>query len=151
MEDSNLIDDNFNQGGLQVSGVSIEYIETAAKWARFLAIVGFVFIGLFVLVALIMGSFMANSPLNEAGIPIGFLSGLYIAMSALYFFPTLYLYRFATKALRAIRSDNNTELTESFMNLRNMFRFVGILTAIVIGIYAIGIVFAFFFGIGSAL
>ena len=133
----NVIDDNFTENGLQITGVAVQYLETSAKWARFLAIVGFVMIGFMVLGAIGMGAMMSNPMMEEMPFPIGGIMFLYVAMAALYFFPTLYLYRFATQALKAVKTENSMDLTESLLNMRNCYRFVGIMTVIVIGLYVL--------------
>ncbi len=45
---------------LQLDPQSFTYFREAAKWARFIAIIGFIFCGLMVLVGLFAGSMMAT-------------------------------------------------------------------------------------------
>ncbi|HLZ89372.1 MAG TPA: hypothetical protein VKQ52_19090, partial [Puia sp.] len=45
---------------LQVDQTAMSYLKDAARWARFLAIAGFIFCGLFVVVAIIFATVMAN-------------------------------------------------------------------------------------------
>ncbi|MCB0851229.1 MAG: hypothetical protein KDD63_03225, partial [Bacteroidetes bacterium] len=63
-------------------------------------------------------------------------------MGLLYFMPSLYMYRFATKTRAGIDSFSSEQLTEGMMNLKSLFKFMGITTIIVMGLYAMFIVFA---------
>jgi uncharacterized membrane protein (DUF485 family) len=59
----------------------------------------------------------------------------------LYFFPCLFLFRFASKMKHALAANDQAQLNTSFQNLKSLFRFVGILTIIFLAFYAIAIVF----------
>ena len=51
------IDKNYsNDDSLRINEASKSFLLAIAKWAKFLSIAGFVFIGLFILVALVVGS-----------------------------------------------------------------------------------------------
>ncbi len=125
------------------------YLKESAKWANFLAIVGFISIGLLVILGLFMGAIM-NTAMGEmanqmgagaGAMPTTLITILYLIMGLLYFFPTLYLFRFARKMKVALASDDQAFLSASFMNLKSMFKFMGILMAIIIGFYLVIIVF----------
>jgi hypothetical protein len=143
------LDAPLNQGGL--SSEDKGYLETAAKWAKFLAIMGFIAVGLMVLGAFsmfLMGSAM-GSALEGSGSPLGGMFGaglglVYLLMALPFFFTCLYLYRFASKIQASIYSSNLTA-TDAFLNLRNYFRMRGYLVVAVIILYLALIVF----GIGT--
>ncbi len=127
------------------------YLEESAKWGKFLAIVGFVISGLIFIAGLTISSNMGSgSPLGGEGVfgpgtPAGLgpvLMIFYIVAAVLYFFPCLYLYRFSTKMRTALASDDQQTLTESFQNLKSMFRFVGIIAIILLAFYALGLIAA---------
>ena len=107
MEDDNLLDSNMG-AGFVITEASRSYLRETAKWAKFLAIIGFVMIGFMVLVGVFFGSIMgsAMSDLEDAGLKAGVGTGafgfIYIFIALLYFFPTLYLYRFATRTKQAV-------------------------------------------------
>ena len=116
-----------------------------ARWARFLSIVGFVMCGLIVLIGFFAGSifsmFANTGELEELG---GMSSAMgagmaffYVIIAAIYFIPCLFLFRFANKMKLALSSNDQMALTTSFQNLKSMFRFFGIVTIIMISIYAI--------------
>ncbi|MET0392499.1 MAG: DUF5362 family protein [Chitinophagaceae bacterium] len=136
--------------GLSVDPVSKSHLAEAARWAKFLAIVGFIMCGLVVLVGIFAGSFfsMFSSRYSSYDNDVAFSSGgvgifmavLYIGIAILYFFPCLFLYQFAAKMKVALQSDDQDTLNVSFQSLKKMFRFVGILTIIFLSFYAIALI-----------
>lgn len=120
------------------------FLLETAKWAKFLAIVGFIFLGLFVILAFSMGAIMSSfSELGGdefdvfAGMGAGAITVSYLLIALLYFFPTLYLYRFATKTKMALQLSNSEELTDGLENLKSTFKFMGIMTIVVLAIYGL--------------
>lgn len=135
------------------------YLQAVAKWGKFLAIVGFVMIGLMVLGAIFGGLFMGNM-LHEADDATGVASFLnsgifaliYLPFAVLYFFPVLYLYRFSSKMQEALHLQDEALLADSFANLKSLFKFMGILTIIMLAFYGLGILFMLLgVGIGSMM
>jgi small-conductance mechanosensitive channel len=120
-----------------------EYLLTACKWAKFIAIVGFVVMGL-VICGIIgalcfMGGNIFDGPDNGA---ITLLIGLvYGAILLANFFPLKYLYNFSIKTREGIETSSTDTITEGIENLKSFFKFIGVFTAIVLGFYAIIIVF----------
>ncbi len=146
METSNPLDDNFTTNGVNLTEEIKSYLYESAKWGKFLSIVGFVSIGLIVIFMLIMifaGGAAMLSGLGEsavfAGLGMGFIVIFYGLMIAMYFFPTLFLYRFSTKMKIALDANDQQSLSESFKNMKSVLKFWGIFTAIIIGFYAVGI------------
>lgn len=128
---------------LRLDSQSLEYLRETAKWAKFIAIVGFVFIGLMVVLAFSMGAIISTLPGADTGlISSAFLTVFYLIFAGIYIFPVLYLYRFATKMQTAINSQDQLFLQDSLSNLKAHYKFIGILMLVVIGLYAIGILFA---------
>lgn len=132
---------------LQIDHNGSAFLKEAARWAKFLGILGFIFCSLYVLFALFAGSIFATAfrSFGTAGAAYsggGFISFFYIAFAVLYFFPCLYLYNFAVKMQAALRENNQEQLNLSFKNLKSCYRFLGILSIIVLGLMILGIVVA---------
>jgi hypothetical protein len=66
---------------------------------------------------------------------------VYIVLAVIYFFPCLFLYRFSTKMKTALNGNEQTDLTLSFQNLKSLFRYIGVITVIILAIYLIAILF----------
>jgi hypothetical protein len=135
---------------LQVDHNISAYLKETARWAKFLAILGFIFCGLMVLVALFAGSFIAAilSLGGGAAAGMGYMGGvvsfLYIVMALLSFFPCLYLYNFASRMQMALRSNDQEQLTKSFRNLKSCYRYIGIFTVIYLVLVLLVILFNLF-------
>lgn len=140
---------------------SRSHLWEAAKWAKFLAIVGFVMCGLIVVIAIFAGSFLATmATYNEgyrssaAGLTGGmgaFIAIFYIGIAILFFFPYLFLFRFATRMKAALNTNDQPTLNTSFQNLKIMFRYVGILTIVMLSFYAVAILMAIAMAATTAL
>ncbi|SFP83714.1 DUF5362 family protein [Parafilimonas terrae] len=148
--DENIINNNFL---LQVDNGNTPYLTEAAKWAKFLSIIGFIICGLLVLTGVFSGSFFASlaqadNELNAMGsIGSTFFAMWFILCALLYFFPSYYLFNFASKMQIALRNNDQISLNDSFKSLKSCLKFWGILLIIILCFYALAIVFAM---LGSA-
>ena len=113
---------------------SIFYLGIVRKWTKFISVVMFIMIGIMVLAGIFMGfamnlvsSMATQSPLPFPGI---FFSVFYILMALVYFFPVLYLYRFAQYLGNALSMRSTDELTTALMFLKKHYSFIGVLIII---------------------
>ncbi len=132
---------------------AMEHITIASKWAKFLAIAGFVFCGILVLAGILMAtrSDLSASMQNQGFANktylyrrpgLGGITGfLYILIAFIQFFPALFLFRFSNNLREAVYLNDQYLLNQSFKNLKKYFQFIGI--CILIGI----ILYLFLFGI----
>ena len=136
--------------GFGIDQSSRSHLWEAAKWAKFLAIVGFIVCGLLVIGAIYVGSIFSsvNSYEGEyggasvfAGLGL-FVTILYIGFALIGFFAFLFLLRFANQMKNALNTDDQVALNSSFQNLKIMFRYVGIVTIIIISFYILFFLFA---------
>lgn len=155
MEDDNLLDSNMNEGFV-ITEASRTYLQETAKWAKFLSIVGFIFIGLMVIFGLFFGSIMgsAMSELDDAGLGAGMGAGafgfIYIIIALLYFFPTFYLYRFSTRTKQALLNSDSEGLAWGLEQLKSTFKFMGIMMIVILALYGLMFLFAIVFGAAAA-
>lgn len=136
---------------LKLNNHSIGFLKEIAKWANFLAIMGFIGIGLIVILAFFMGAFFSSIP-NSGAIPFNagpIMTVVYLLMAVLYFFPVLYLYRFADKMKTALARKEEDVLTDAFMNLKSHYKFIGILTIVMLSLYALGLLLALIAGLSA--
>jgi hypothetical protein len=138
------LDNNIsNNSGQGMNGQIQAYILEIARWGRFIGIVGFIGIGLMVIIALFAGAMMASamstlgqaSPFAGAG-GIG-VTVLYLLVALLYFFPVYYLFKGATGLRNGVRNGDITSLEDGFKNLKSHYKFIGIFLIIVLSIYAL--------------
>lgn len=145
---------------LQIDHQSNSYLSEAAKWGKFLAIMGFIFCGLLIIIALFAGTMMASmmsgfggssSEATASAVGGGVITFVYIVFALIYFFPCLYLYNFASKMQVALRANQQESLNTSFRNLKSCFKFMGVLMIIMLAFWALGIVIAIGAGIAAGV
>ena len=148
MEDNLHVENGEN---LVIDWRSKEFLKETAKWTKFLAILGFVGIGLMVLGSLVM-LFAPSSLMSNGDFPFGgkiFMMLLYLAFAVLYYFPISYLYQFSENTKKAIENNDNNAIRDAFEFLKSHYKFMGILTIILLSFYAI-IIFIGLIGVGAA-
>ena len=148
MEDNLHVENGEN---LVIDWRSKEFLKETAKWTKLLAILGFVGIGLMVLGSLVM-LFAPSSLMSNGDFPFGgkiFMMLLYLAFAVLYYFPISYLYQFSENTKKAIENNDNNAIRDAFEFLKSHYKFMGILTIILLSFYAI-IIFIGLIGAGAA-
>ena len=148
MEDNLHVENGEN---LVIDWRSKEFLKETAKWTKFLAILGFVGIRLMVLGSLVM-LFAPSSLMSNGDFPFGgkiFMMLLYLAFAVLYYFPISYLYQFSENTKKAIENNDNNAIRDAFEFLKSHYKFMGILTIILLSFYAI-IIFIGLIGAGTA-
>jgi len=134
--------------GLRVDAENSSYLLETAKWAKFLGIVGMVVCALMLFFGLIVaavGSSTLASAYGSAAMGAGMVVTqvtMMIVFSLLYFLPSLYIFRFAKRMQIGLRANNQEQYNRALSNLKSAFKFVGILTVVVLGFYVLIIVFA---------
>lgn len=152
------MEENVNAKEMRITPVDKANLATAGKWAKFIAIVDFVMLGLSVIaiVFMLLGMTIAGIALPGVGAEaMTFMTVYMIVMLAfmlIAFLPALYMFRFAQNAIEAADGDGTGEdVTDSLANLRRYFKFNGILLAIVIAFLLISVIVGIVVGVGSAI
>jgi len=135
-ENYGILDDSRASEG-SLNERSKKFILETAKWANFLSIVGFVFLGLTFIIGLIGIMGMAAVP----GSNIGLSALIFIVMIVLYFFPIFYLFKAASGLKNGIATMNDTQLTSGFENLKSHYKFLGIFTIVFLTLYLLLMIF----------
>jgi len=114
------------------------YLLETSKWGKFLAVIGFVGISLMILLGIFLMIGMSFlSELSSKSMPAGFFGLIYIIMAAIYYFPVNYLHKFSVLIKQSLNSNDELALTNGFENLKKMFKFMAILTIVVLSIYVL--------------
>ena len=137
---------------IEIDSSGYTHLVETAKWAKFLAIVGIVLSCILVLVALFAGTFMELFLTRTGGESTStvFVSIAYIIIAALYFFTSLYLYRFGVKMQYALNSNDQQLFNVALQNQRMFYRIMGIIMIIYLSIVALIMVIVFF-ALGSRI
>ena len=148
MEESAIISKD-NSQRLELLPEGVKSIDEMRKWSMFLAILGFIGVGLMLLASIFMGTiFGALEAFGNETLPRGLgvgISMMYLVIAIVYFFPVYYLLQFSIKAKRAVQEASNNEFTNAIKNLKSHYKFVGIMTIVVMVVYPI-LVFALLAG-----
>jgi hypothetical protein len=139
------VTENLLSSELQIDSFSQSYLAETAKWGTFLSILGFIMSGVIAIIALFIGTILGslNGGLGATLPLVGttFITLFYLIIAAVNFFMSFYLYKFSSKMKAALYANDQESLSKSFLNLRSMFRLIGILTAIYIGIILLASIF----------
>jgi len=122
------------------------YLTETAKWAKLLSILGLILSGMMVLGGIAV-AFLGTTINSIAGLKgLGpFLGIIYLLLGLLYLYPSWMLLQFATTISSGLKKSDQVLVNEGLKNLKSCFRFWGILSLIIIGIYAVVIVGALIF------
>jgi hypothetical protein len=124
---------------MELDNVSLNYLNETRKWTMFLAIVGFVFLGLILIASLAV--LAAGSSMAIPGMASFMFIPLFL-ICVLYFFPIYYLYQFSVLSKKALAAQDNGLLTTAMKYLKMYYKFVGILVIVILSIYIVVILIA---------
>jgi hypothetical protein len=134
---------------LHIDPVTKSHLWETARWGKFLSVVGFVLCGLLLIGGLFFSTFLStmagrNQTYEGTGMSAtGFgaaMAFFYIIFAVIYFFLCLFLYRFASKMKTALHGNSQEQLNLSFQNLKSLFKYVGVITIIILALYALMLV-----------
>lgn len=131
--------------GLSIDPTAKTHLLETAKWARFLAVIGFISLALVVIFSIVVAvsgpSSPGNSAFNDESYSAGYLIGTVIGsliVVLLYFFPCYFLLQFANKMKISLLADDMVAMNDAFRNLKATFRYMGIMTIIFIVLFGLG-------------
>lgn len=120
--------------GVSVTTTMIDHLRKTRPWVRFLATLSFVFLGLIGLFGI--GTTLVS--LSTAGLFENYLmivpGLLYLGMLVLYFFPILYLHRFAGSLKQLLAEGGIRALEDAMRHQKSFWKFAGIMSAVTIGL-----------------
>lgn len=133
---------------LELNETAKGFLKEVAKWAYFLSILGFIGVGLMVVLAVFAGTIfgtlgsMMPGGMGMFGSAFGIIISIfYLLMAALYFFPVYYLFKFSSNAKLAFQNKDSETLSTSLMYLKSHYKFIGILMISILSLYGLIIVF----------
>lgn len=124
---------------LTLDNHAVAFLKEIAKWSNFLSIIGFIVLGIMVLVALFGGALLASTASEFGGgtevVGGAFFTILYLLLALLYFFPVYYMFKFSRNMKAALQAKDEATLTKAFEYMKSHYKFVGILTIVLLSIY----------------
>lgn len=123
-----------NPKSIELNENSINHLNETRKWTLFFSILGFVGMG----IGLIVFPILLLTSKSQKDSEVFMLSiGPIILFTVLYFFPILYLYRFSSNSRKALINSDTALLEDALNYLKRHFRFIGAITIIILFIYFI--------------
>ena len=145
---------NNNSGNAITTGI-VNQLKRTRPWVLFLSIIGFLITALTGLGTLgiffgggsaLLGMSGQQMPTNSA-LPIMGVGVIYLFMTLLYFFASLYLLKYATSIKQVINFGGSDNLEAALKFQASFWKLVGILTVVMMVFMLIALVF----GIGAAI
>ena len=143
---------NLLSADLQVDTVAAAHLKETAMWARLLGIVGLVLSILVAIFGLFAGTILTSMTRNFGNNPSanaissGLITVFYLVIAAVYFFLSLFIFRFAVKMKQALLANDQVIFNDSLLNLKLVYRTMGIIMIIYLSFLALALVV----GIGAA-
>jgi hypothetical protein len=129
-----------------VGSTTLGYLKETKPWVRLFSILGFIFSAFAVLAGLLMmvgAGFLGEEFQGALGVGLGVF---YLVFALLYIMPSLYLWRYASSIQTLLSSRRTADLDEALKQQKSFWRFIGILTAAMLCLYALILVGALIFG-----
>jgi uncharacterized membrane protein len=126
-----------------IDEASKAYLLETVRWTRFLAIIGFISMGLLVLFTFLMA--IAVNTLSSPTYPFGILgTTLYmLVMVGLYIYPALALIRFSSFMKRGLTLNDQDQIREAFRHQKNLYKYLGILVIVALVLCLSSVILAF--------
>ncbi|AWA30498.1 hypothetical protein HYN48_10580 [Flavobacterium magnum] len=153
-------DSAFGKFEMQLTDSAKEFLREVGKWAHFLSIIGFVYLGLMVLLTIAVITTGNSALINPGGgneqvqdMNPTALGLILLIVIAIMFFPVFYLNKFAVNLKKAYRENSSEYLASSMEYLKSHYKFIGIFTIIFLSIYVLAfllMIVALLSGAGAA-
>ena len=123
-----------NENSLRITPTSKDNLISTSRWANFIAIVGFVMLGIMVVISIstfiltpLMGEFQ---DFQSIPFPLYLVGLIYLIYAVIGFFPYYFLYTFAKKVRKGLETGDQSIFDTGLLNLRRLALFVGVLMII---------------------
>jgi hypothetical protein len=131
---------NLNYGAASSAAVSettVELLRQTRPWVMLLSILAFVGSGLMAVVGLCLGAWAMLAPGGKGQAAVGLI---YVPLALFYIYPGLKLWGYGSAIARLMDTRSSADLEDALGQQRSFWKFSGIASVIVLGLYAIGFV-----------
>jgi len=143
---------------IELGQEALSYLDSTRKWTMFFAILGFITMGLLLVGSLAFGSLISGLTSGMSGMSgmegmegmegmdtanaVGSIAGVtmfivFLIISVIYFFPLFYLFRYSKYSKKAVAEADPAIMTMALKNMKMFWKYIGILTIILLGVYLI--------------
>ena len=128
---------------LVLDNSTLIHLEETRKWTLFLSILGFVYMVFMIIAVLVIATIGIAGTFPGMGSLMLIPALLFLCI---FFFPVYYLLQFSKYSKVAIMNRDSQALSTALLFQKRHYRFLGILTIVMIGMYLIMIPFFIFTG-----
>lgn len=137
----------FNENQREQMSQACSYLISISKWMKFFFIMAIISVSLTMMAGLAIiasASIISDMP-DIPDFPVAIVGAIYMAVGALNLVPAIYMNRISKAAERTVESDDNNAMLDFLKNNKSLWKFLGILTIVMIGfsILILPIIFLF--------
>lgn len=121
---------NNSEQQLYLSEIDLQNIKSAASWAQFFAILGFIGAGMAAIGGIVMFGLFTSGLIPKEEIPLKFISIIpifYFLIGAIYFYISFLLFKSSVNLKNGVESRNSNFMTIGFHNLKAYYKTLGII------------------------
>lgn len=135
-----------NTNSMEISAAKItdrmvDSMRSTRPWTMLLSIIGFITVGFFVIIGILMMFLQGLFPQAE-GLPASFMGAIYLILAIIYCFPSLYLYRYSSFINVFLQNKQEIDLESALSYQKSFWKFAGILCLITIALSILGVIAA---------
>lgn len=124
-----------------VTPLMVEHLRATKPWVRFMSVIMFISVGLMFLLGAAM--MLMPSPAGMRSVGFGPIVGIiYFIIGAFYLVPGYFLHQYASSIQDFLNGGGDSAMENALGSQKSFWRFVGILTLVVICLYALVFFFA---------
>jgi hypothetical protein len=117
-----------------ITPLMIAHLRATKPWVRLVSIMGFIGSAFIILAA--MGMLVFGVLSSEFGAAAGLgLAAVYLLMGCLYFFPALFLFRYASAIHSLVNGGDSKSMELALLSQMNFWRLLGIMTLAMLCLY----------------
>lgn len=138
----NQMDQKPEEKKIEIGPETLRQLNVTRKWTMFLAVAGFIFLGLIIVLGLLTGTFLSafSHTGQTAGMSDRLILGIFVLFGLINFFPVYFLFSFSKHCSDAVETHDSTDLLKALRSLKRFFFFIGILLISVILFYLTALV-----------
>jgi len=118
---------------------AVTMLRQTKPWVRFISVMMFIGSAFMIFAGLLMMMGAAVGAPPGFGVVLGIV---YIAMALLYIVPAIFLWQYADRIALLMHERSAGALASALQAQKSFWKFVGIAILVIMGLYAVGIVFA---------
>ena len=138
------MEDPQEPGRMEIGQETLKHLNILRRWTMFLAVSGFIFLGLIITLGLITGTFLAAFSNSDKmpGLPDALVYIAFITITLIIFFPILFLFRFSNHTSKAVLTLDSNEMHIAIKYLKRYFIYIGVLLIVILSVYIAGLILA---------